>query len=300
MQIARERVAAIESPIGEGLEPVAKFHAMPVRDLPWEGRFDAAILYDTLHHFDNELETLKTIRRSLVPGGRIYVREGVIPDAASEAEHGLIEEMETYGTLESPFDPRYLEQVVAEAGFTGIRRFFEVDALFDLSDMGGLFRTVKRYAALRLGVRKPDTNTLLATNPIPHGLEAEEGAVAGRIEPVGSFQVRDGGRTLAVTAVVRNTGRSSWPSSADFPFVQGTVTVGPYVGRPGGRRSELARTPLPRSLSPGEEVAVEIRVSAEHAADADRITLELVWEGFHWFSELGGREPVVVPVEGRS
>ncbi|MGH3028933.1 MAG: class I SAM-dependent methyltransferase, partial [Gaiellaceae bacterium] len=47
--IARERIAAIDAPIGQGVEPLAEFHAMPVLDLPWRNRFDAAVLYDAMH-----------------------------------------------------------------------------------------------------------------------------------------------------------------------------------------------------------------------------------------------------------
>src|SRR5438128_7133758 len=76
VEIARSRIKSIEGPIGEGTEkPMAEFYAMPVRDMPWHDRFDAAVLYDTMHHFDDELATLQVIRRALVPGRRIYIRE---------------------------------------------------------------------------------------------------------------------------------------------------------------------------------------------------------------------------------
>ena len=49
---------------------------MPVLDLPWRNRFDAAILYDAMHHFHNEVETLRVIRRALVPGGTDFHPRG--------------------------------------------------------------------------------------------------------------------------------------------------------------------------------------------------------------------------------
>ncbi len=67
VEIARERIAAIGQPIGENIEPVAEFHAMPVRELPWSDRFDAAILYDTMHHFDDEAATLDVILQDARP-----------------------------------------------------------------------------------------------------------------------------------------------------------------------------------------------------------------------------------------
>ena len=227
------------------------------------------MLYDTLHHFDDEVETLKRIRRTLVPGGRIYVREGVIPDPGSEAEHGLIEEMETYGTLESPFDPRYLEQVSERPGST---TFTASSRWTRCSTIGGSADASTVRGSRGIGVRKPDTNTLLASNPIPTAVEPDEPCRphrAGRVVP------GERTRRTRVHAVVRNTGRSSWPSAADFPFVPGSVTVGPYVGRPGRRRTELARATLPSSFSPGEEVGVEHpRFGGRRSATPSEITLD--------------------------
>ncbi len=81
VEIARGRVAAIAEQVGVGIGPVAEFHAMPVLELPWRARFEAAILYDAMHHLDDEVATLEVIRRTLVPGGRIFIHEGVRPDA---------------------------------------------------------------------------------------------------------------------------------------------------------------------------------------------------------------------------
>src|SRR3954471_19999314 len=117
VEIARLRVSRIPEQIGEGVDPIAEFHAMPVREMPWSDRFDAAILYDTMHHFDDELETLRVILRTLVPGGTIYIREGARPARGSEGEQALIDEMRSRETLESPFDPRYLLEVLRDAGF---------------------------------------------------------------------------------------------------------------------------------------------------------------------------------------
>ena len=299
VEIARKRVAAIESPIGEGLEPAAEFYAMPVAELPWDGRFDAAILYDTLHHFDDEVATLRAIRRTLLPGGRIYIREGVIPDPGSEGEEVLLEEMRTYGTLESPFDPRYLQQAVEDAGFANVRRFLELDALLDLSDSTRLVNTVRRYITARLGIRKPDSNTLIAMNPFPPGFAVEDSALAGSVEPGGVWRETPDGRALVLTVTVTNTGRSTWPTGAGFPFPPGSVTVGPYLIGAGGRRIELARTALPGAIAPGESTTVDLRVARDEVGEAKAIAVDLVSEGFHWFADLGSG-PAVVEIERRS
>ena len=149
VEIARERIAALGE-IGDGIEAQAEFRALPVRELPWSSRFDAAILYDTMHHFDNEVETLEVIRRALVPGGQLFIHEGVLPPKGSPGEQNLIEEMKRYGTLESPFEPEYLEEVVKRAGFVEVRRFAEVDELVDLSSAGGRFGGLGSFRRRRL------------------------------------------------------------------------------------------------------------------------------------------------------
>src|SRR5438034_4619718 len=108
VEIAWLRVSRIPEHVGDGIEPLAEFDAMPVREMPWIDRFDAAVLYDTMHHFDDELETLRVILRNLVPGGTIYIREGARPAPGSDSEQALLDEMRAWSTLESPFDPRYL------------------------------------------------------------------------------------------------------------------------------------------------------------------------------------------------
>src|SRR5205809_5804321 len=67
VEIARSRIKRIPDVVAPGLEPLAEFHAMEVVEIPWSDRFDAAVMFDTMHHFDDELETLRVVLRSLVP-----------------------------------------------------------------------------------------------------------------------------------------------------------------------------------------------------------------------------------------
>jgi SAM-dependent methyltransferase len=294
VEIARERIAALDTPISESVEPLAEFHAMPVRDLPWVERFDAAILYDTMHHFDEEVETLRTIQRSLVPGGRIYIREGARPRPGSEAEQNLIAEMEQHRTLESPFDPSYLVDVVRQAGFERVQRLIEVDELVDVHDARSVLGWLSRFARYRLG--RGEVNTIVARKPIP---PAQEGAAAfaAAIEWHGNranaMRVAD---TVELPIKVTNTGRGFWPAGESFPFPQGSVTVGPYLRDLTGGRIELERALLPHAVRPGESVEVHVRVPRRDLGEASELYVELVYEGVAWFSELGS-EPLVVPLQ---
>ncbi|HET8653172.1 MAG TPA: class I SAM-dependent methyltransferase [Gaiellaceae bacterium] len=283
VRIARERLAAIEQPIGEGIEALAEFHAMPVLELPWEKRFDAAILYDAMHHFDDEVETLRVIRRTLAPGGRIFIHEGVRPAPDSEGERELIEEMEQYGTLESPFDADYLLAVLGEAGFTDVKRFAAIDGLFDVSEARGELDRIETR------LRYPPMNTVIASNRVP--AELAEGFHA-LIEPSGSWQPTPDGNELSLSVTVRNAGRTFWPAGSEH----GAVTIGPYLPGEDGSKVELPRVPLPRSLSSGESITADVRVPRPSVAGARAVGIDLVRERIAWFADYGS-PPALVRLE---
>jgi SAM-dependent methyltransferase len=289
IKIARERITTIADPIGEGIEALAEFHAMPVREMPWSHRFDAAILYDAMHHFDNEVETLRVIRRTLVPGGRIFIHEGVRPGEGSEGERQLIAEMEQWGTLESPFDPEYFVGVLGEAGFAPVTRFAAVDELLDVSEPE---RELRRIEAR---MENPPMNTVIALNPLALEFAGDGREFVAQIKPRGSWQQTADGLELGLSISVTNVGRSFWPVGIGSSFVAGTVTVGPYLPADSGRRIELQRLPLPRSLSPGESVWTEVRIPINGLAGAREVGIDLVREGIAWFADYGS-PPIVVPL----
>jgi SAM-dependent methyltransferase len=298
-EIARARVDAIAGPVGEGVEPVAEFHAMPVREMPWTKRFDAAVLYDTMHHFDNELETLEVVRRTLVPGGQLYIHEGVKPPPGSEAERNLFAEMERFGTLEAPFDPEYLVEVIKHAGFVDVRLLAEVDELVDLAPgrrrldriLERLLPEGLRARALRQALLRADFNIVHAFNPIPEDA-AGDAAFTARIEAEGDWEPAGIDRTLRLK--VTNTGRAFWPAGRWYPYPNGSVTLGTFVVGPAQERQhELARATLPRSVSPGESVVVELRLHPDDLGRG-RLAVDMVREGVFWFAEAGS-EPLVLP-----
>jgi SAM-dependent methyltransferase len=293
VEIARSRVSRIPEQVGEGVDPMAEFHAMPVRELPWTDRFDAAVLYDTMHHFDDELETLRVILRTLVPGGTIYIREGARPGAGSEGEQALIEEMRSRRTLESPFDPRYLLEIVREAGFEEVRRLIEVDELVAVDDLRHPLNTLARFFRYRAG--RGDINTVIARKPL--GIEAPTDATNffARIESLGDWEDSSEPGEKLMRVKVANEGRAFWPMARTFPYPAGVVTVGPYTTGGVGERVELGRAMLPHGVSPGGSAQVLVRVPSE--AIRRELRIDLVREGLAWFSELGS-QPLVVPPKG--
>jgi hypothetical protein len=240
-----------------------------------------------MHHFDDELETLRVIRRALVPGGRIFIHEGVRPEPESEGERQLIAEMKEYGTLESPFDPEYLLAVLNRAGFAQVTRFAAVDELLDVSERA---RELERLVAR---MEYPPMNTVIAVRPVPTQVSADGSEFLAAIEPTGTWQTQEGDQ-LALSITLRNVGRGFWPASIGPTFPLGTVTVGPYLPVE-GERLELPRVPLPRSLSPGESIGAEVRVSRAAVEGSSELRVDLVREGIAWFADYGS-PPLIVPL----
>ena len=92
VEIARLRVAQIPDQVGQGIDAHAEFHAMPVREMPWTGRFDAAILYDTMHHFDNMPPVPLTLDGASVLHQMMRVRWAAWRALASTDRAAILEE----------------------------------------------------------------------------------------------------------------------------------------------------------------------------------------------------------------
>jgi hypothetical protein len=200
----------------------------------------------------------------------------------------LIAEMEEYGTLESPFDPEYLVAVLGKAGFTDVTRFAAVDELLDVSERE---RELQRIEARMVN---PPMNTVIAVNPVAAEVSEDGREFVAQIEPTGSSQATPDGQELALAITVTNAGRGFWPSGLGPSFPLGTVTLGPYLVAESGQRIELARIPLPRSLSPGESVSAEVRIPIASLQGRQQVGIDLVREGIAWFADYGS-SPLIVP-----
>ena len=106
-----------------------------------------------------------------------------------------------------------------------------------------------------------------------------------RIAPDRRYLEAAPGSSLAVLVRLTNIGATTW-SPGSGP---GSVSLGAHLTEPDGRvlRRGLARAPLPRAMSPGQEAALTLTFQAPTEAGVFLLELDLVREGEHWFADDG-------------
>ena len=280
LAIARERVRTVPFPPLDRDPSWARFLRLDVESESPPGRFAGIVLYDCLHHFIDARGVLERLRELLVPGGRLVIKEGAMPEPGDEGESELLAETEELGTLEAPFEPDYLESLLREVGFGDVERFVSLD------------EPLKRDRATRKKVRrilrsKPLVNffrcRVSAEGPRPSAWRSEVRLLDGH-RRTGEA----GGEEVRLSLEVTNAGTEVWHS--DGTFDPGNVCLGFRLVDPSGRVIEKheGRTPLGCEVQPSERVSRQL-VYRLPRCDLEGCSLhcDLVLQGEFWFSEQG-------------
>jgi SAM-dependent methyltransferase len=117
VELARQRAERWGSP--------ARFEVADMERLDLEERFDAALIFDSLHHVERDRDVLRQVYGHLAPGGRLYVGEPTWLHRLSGNARRTRREL---GWLERGFTVRELRRGLADAGFEDVRRFFQGSA----------------------------------------------------------------------------------------------------------------------------------------------------------------------------
>jgi 2-polyprenyl-3-methyl-5-hydroxy-6-metoxy-1,4-benzoquinol methylase len=110
IEIAREVAAA------EGV--AATFEVGDFETLDLGHRFDAALVYDAVHHTPRADLVFQTARRALKPGGHLLIAE---PNWRHRSRGRQASEQ--CGTTELGYTPRRLKRLLHAAGFESVQRF---------------------------------------------------------------------------------------------------------------------------------------------------------------------------------
>jgi len=282
LAIARARIASVDPPPIDRDPSWAEFLEVDIETARLDRLFDAAVIYDCLHHFVDARSALVHVRSMLSRDGVLIIKEGAKPAPGSEDERELLRESETYQTLESPFDPLELERLLVEVGFAQVTRLVPADPFVPAGET--------RWQKIRRVLRPPagrEVNFLVcrqgvATAPLPmdRGLLLRAGIELLAAEPHG-----DG---LALRVRIENQGHAVWTRGDEKRI--GAVCAGCRLRDAKGALLEEfgGRTPLPRDLGPGDAVELDLLYPWLDSATAGAtLTIDLTRQGDCWFGELG-------------
>jgi hypothetical protein len=128
ISLAKERMAADPWPTTDGrpLDVDLFCHDIEAAALPTHEKFDVAILESALHHFVDPIKALWNLRNNLTDDGIVVIIEG----SSDGVDAYCREVMERYNTLERPYTPEELDEILLCAGFHAQRRIVPISGFF--------------------------------------------------------------------------------------------------------------------------------------------------------------------------
>jgi 2-polyprenyl-3-methyl-5-hydroxy-6-metoxy-1,4-benzoquinol methylase len=293
VEISEERIRALPELVDPETRIRCRFQVHDIEKAPLPERFDAIICYDAMHHFVDEQAVVRNIAAMLPAGGLLFILEGNRPPAASAGEAELVEVMQEYGTLESPFDPAYLAQLLRDNALAVVGDYVSVNGLIDREalDEQGRFR-----------VEIPPINYLLckkvSDSKVPDS--RAPGELRAEIEMLSEWPGKFGpGETVSIKLRIRNAGNTLWLGGkfmrrgAVMPGVKILDSAGTVLDEFHGEPA------LPRALAPNESTVILIERSAPAQPGIYTIKIDLVDQHVCWFAERGSK-PLLLPLEVRS
>ncbi len=266
---------------------------------------DVIISNAVLEHVQDFPATLREMNRVLKPGGFVYVEIPFIQNYHTHDIYGV--QFEDYRRLTkaglrqalgfcTPLDvgvcvgptSTVLQMLRAYvAGFGTSARYERwVERLYYLLGNlvvwidGVLPESVVDRSKIPSGVyffgRKPDRfSDWLQTLPMPNSVFPRDVRASIRMDSMTPARLR---------FTITNISRTTWLQSSQLPW--GTVTIALQPGRNDSLERDFKRVSLPGDIRPGESLPVEVS-RAELPAESTSLTVDLVIEGFCWFSQRG-------------
>lgn len=139
----------------------AKFSVCDYETGPIPGGFDVAVIYDALHHAEDELSVLQNIYNALSDNGIIVTIE---PGAGHSATAESLEVMRKYGTTEKDMPYSHQKTLMHKAGFGVVEQYIRVSQLpiENIATLNGSVRQVRHGVALGYGSATGLTSVVLA------------------------------------------------------------------------------------------------------------------------------------------
>jgi len=126
------------------------------------GGFDAAVIYDALHHAENTYAVVKNIYDALADGGVLITIE---PGKGHSQTADSIDVMRKYGTTEKDMPAELQRELMLTAGFGVVRQYLRLSQLpmDDLSTLPGALDQVRHHTSLAYESATGMTSIVVAT-----------------------------------------------------------------------------------------------------------------------------------------
>jgi 2-polyprenyl-3-methyl-5-hydroxy-6-metoxy-1,4-benzoquinol methylase len=283
--LSEERVRKVAYGVDHETPLRCRFLVHDVENGPLPEVFDAAVCYDAMHHFNDETAAVRHCAAMLKSGGLLFVLEGNRPPPNSAGETELFEVIKRFGTLESPFDPGYLKQLLNESGLAVVGDYVSINTLIDREAV---------EADGRVRIDLPSVNYLLCKKVTDHADASSvpdsraPGQLRAELTVQSSWpeQFRPN-EIFALSLTIKNVGDTLWLGGryvrrgAVMLAVQILDLNGLVVDEFHGEPS------LPRAVAPGDMSHVTIEHACPSAAGDYILKIDLVDEHVCWFGERG-------------
>ena len=259
---------------------------------PLSEKFDAIVCYDSLHHFEDERAVISHLADMLDVGGMLFILEGERPPAGSQGEEELLAVMREFRTLESPFDPRYLRELLDENGFAIVGDYVSVNGLFARDAFDGDLLRIEDPKLNYFLCKKVTTTVGQARSAVPDSrFPSAPRAGLSFTEPLPLEAPANG--LMKGTLLVENTGDTLWlvgPAER-----AGSVMLGAKVFDDAGVlvMERHGSPPLQRALAPGESARLAFEFQAPRTPGQYTLKLDMVAQQVCWF-EGRGSTPIEV------
>jgi SAM-dependent methyltransferase len=139
----------------------AKFMVCDYEAGPIPGGFDIAVIYDALHHAEDELSVLLNVYKALSDRGVVVTIE---PGVGHSSTTDSVEVMRKYGTTEKDMPFSHQNRMMKEVGFRVVEQYVRLSQLQleNMATFSGALRQVRHGVALGYGSATGSTSVVMA------------------------------------------------------------------------------------------------------------------------------------------
>jgi 2-polyprenyl-3-methyl-5-hydroxy-6-metoxy-1,4-benzoquinol methylase len=295
IDIANQRLNTLPFSVDHSTPLNCRYFVHDIETNILDEKFDVAICYDSLHHFENEHAVLRNISEMLSENGMLFILEGSRPTEDSEAGRELARVMREFHTLESPFDRNYLFEILGKYGFAVVGDYVTAMGLHDRRSLvDGCIKTPASEVNYLLCKKSDTLKRSDDTNSAQAGIFAAEVTAADKA-PI----VANPGSDFAISFSVKNIGDTLW--IAGGAVRPGIIRFGLWIlDADGNTVEELHGKPeFRRTMGPSEWQNFVLTHRAPKVAGRYLVKLDLLVQDTCWFEQQGSR-PLELQLEVRS